>query len=129
MPTSPRSVIQIADIRVDETTIYTPLGTLERGRAHWSLGGANPMSYTCPGWAITFAVVLIPCTGFLSLLFLMIKEPTSWASDLRVTDGRTTYATTVYSRSPQEYQQLGGIIAWAQRPPTVYIPRALPSAD
>lgn len=130
--TPPLPVTQIADIRVDATTIYTPLGTIERGRAHWFLGGANPLNYATPGWAVIAAVVLIPCTGFLSLLFLMVKEPDSWSSELRVTDGRLTYATTVYSRSPQEYAQLGRIVAWARQPvyspPVTSPPWALPSA-
>lgn len=115
--TPPQAVTQIADIRVDGTTIYTPIGALERGRAHWFLGGANPMSYKCPFWAVTFAVVLIPCTGFLSLLLLMVKEPDTWASDLRVTDGRLTYSTTVYSRSTEEFQAISNVIAWAQQAP------------
>ena len=126
--TPPLPVTQIADIRVDATTIYTPLGPLDRGRAHWFLGGATPLDHTTPGWAVALAVVLIPCTGFLSLLLLLVKEVDSWSSELRVTDGRLTYATTVYSRSPEEYAQLGRIVAWAQQPVLYNPPRALPSA-
>lgn len=125
--TPPLPVTQIADIRIDATTIYTPLGAIERARAHWFLGGANPLNYTTPAWAVIMAVVLIPCTGFLSLLFLMVKEPDTWSSELRVTNGWLTYTTTVYSRSPREYEQLAKIVAWA-RLPACAPPRALPSA-
>lgn len=126
--TPPLPVTLIADIGVDDMTIYTPIGNLERARTRWFLGGANPMSYKCPVWAVIAAVALIPCTGFLSLLFLMVKEPAAWSSELRVTDGRLTYSTTVYCRSGDEYRSISHVVAWAQSPRTFVQPgqRALP---
>jgi hypothetical protein len=126
--TPPLPVTQIADIRIDATTVWTPLGPLDRGRTQWFLGAAVPMDSSTPSWATVLAVLLIPCTGFLSLLFLLVKETDTWQSDLRVTDGRTSYATTVYSRSPEEYESLGRIVAWARQPAVYSPPRALPSA-
>lgn len=112
-------MIQIGEIGVDDQTVYTPVGPLDRYKAHWFLGGAMPFSQSCPGWAVVMAVVLIPCTGFLSLLFLMAKETDTWSSTLRVTDGRTAYETVVYSRSRSEYLRLQQVVAWARRPPQV----------
>jgi hypothetical protein len=112
-------MMQIAEIGVDDTTVYTPMGALDRQRTHWSLGGATTASESCPGWAIALAIILIPCTGFLSLLLLIVKEPNTWSSTLTVTDGRTTFTTTVYSRSTEEYLQIRNMVAWAQRPPQV----------
>lgn len=112
-------MVQIAEIGVDDTMVYTPMGAILRQRAHWFLGAATPISHYCPGWAQALAILGIPCTGFLSLLFFLVKEPSAWSSDLRVTDGRITYSTTIYSRSTSEYLGIRNAIAWAQRPPQV----------
>lgn len=121
-------MIQIAEISVDGTTVYTPLGPLERSRTQWFLGAAVPVSESCPNWAQALAVLLIPCTGFLSLLFLLIKETDSWSSTLRVTDGRVIFDTIVYSRTTNEYLGVRNAVEWAQRPaaPNRPAPRALP---
>jgi hypothetical protein len=121
-------VIQIAEIGVDDTTVYTPAGNIARGRTRWFLGAAVPVSQYCPNWAQALAVLLIPCTGFLSLLFLLVKETDSWSSELRVTDGTTEYRTTVYSRTTDEWVGIRNAVGWAQQPPTPGQPepRALP---
>jgi hypothetical protein len=116
-PQQSHRLVQIAEITVDETNVYTPFGPLDRSRARWFLGAAVPVSQQCPNWAQILAIVLIPCTGFLSLLFLLVKETDSWSSTLRVSDGRITFDTTIYSRSTREYLNIREAVAWAQRPP------------
>lgn len=111
------TMVRVGEIGFDDTTVYTPVGNLDRYRTHWTLGGATPVSESCPNWAQALAIVLIPCTGFLSLLFLLMKETDSWSSTLRVTDGRITFDTMVYSRSRSEYLGIRNVVAWAQRPP------------
>lgn len=121
-------MIQIAEIGVDDTTVYTPAGNLARRSTRWWLGAATPVSESCPNWAQALAILLIPCTGFLSLLFLLVKETDSWSSTLRVTDGQTTYTTTVYSRTTDEWVGIRDAVGWAQQPPASSAPepRALP---
>lgn len=122
-------LVQIGEISVDDTTVYTPVGTLDRRYARWSLGAATPVSESCPNWAQALAILLIPCTAFLSLLFLLFKETDSWSSPLRVTDGRISYDTTVYSRSTSEYLKIRNAVTWAQQAPGQpgpYAPYALP---
>lgn len=120
-------MIQIGEITVDDTNVYTPFGAIDRRNARWFLGGATPVSQSCPNWAQALAILLIPCTGFLSLLFLLVKEPDGWSSSLRVSDGRTDFSTTVYSRTRNEYLGIRNAVAWAQQPvPRQPPPRALP---
>lgn len=109
--------MQIAEITVDDTYVYTPYGPLDRSRTRWILGAAMPVSQSCPNWAQALAVLLIPCTAFLSLLFLLFKETDSWSSTLRVTDGRIIFDTVVYSRSPREYREIQHAVGMMQRPP------------
>lgn len=109
--------MQIAEIIVTPTTLHTPAGPIDRSRARWTLGGAVPVSQSTPLWATILAFVLMLCTGFLSLLLLLVKDTDMWSSKLIVTDGQTTYTTTVYSRSTSEYYKIRDAVAWAQRPP------------
>jgi hypothetical protein len=110
------AVMQIAEIVVTPTVLQTPAGPIDRARASWNLGGAVPISKSTPQYLVITAVCLIFCTGFLSLLLLLIKEDDMWSSTLVVTDGRVTYTTTVYSRSTSDYEAIRAAIAWAQRP-------------
>lgn len=117
MITSQQQVMQIAEIVVTPTTLHTPVGPIDRYRAHWTLGGAVPVSQSTPLWAEILAFILVLCTGFLSLLFLLVKDTDMWSSTLIVTDGRTTYTTMVYTRSTNEYVKIRDAITWASRPP------------
>lgn len=117
-PYPPRQhVMQIAEIVVTPTALQTPVGPIDRYRARWTLGGAVPVSQSTPTWASLTAFLLMLCTGFASLLLLLVKETDLWSSTLIVTDGQTTFTTIVYSRSTSEYYEIRKAIAWAQQPP------------
>jgi hypothetical protein len=89
--------VQIAEIVVTPTTIQTPVGPIDRSRARWALAGAVPASQSTPAWASVTAFLLMLCTGFASLLLLLVKETDLWSSTLIVTDGQVTFTTQVYS--------------------------------
>jgi len=108
--------VQIGDIVIDGRTIQTPVGPFDRARTRWVLGGAFAMSQSTPAWATWCAYLLIPCTGFMSLFLLLVKETDAWSSPLRLADGIRVYDTTVYSRSREDYERIRGIVEWAQRP-------------
>lgn len=114
--TSTGQPVRVGDITISGTLIHTPVGAFDRGRTRWVLGGAMPFQQSCPTWATVSAYLLIPCTGFLSLLFLLVKETDVWSSTLRVADGIRIYETTIYSRSREDYERIRGIVEWAQRP-------------
>lgn len=115
-PTGYRPV-QIGDVVIDGRTIQTPVGPFDRARTRWVLGGAFAMSQSTPTWATWSAYLLIPCTGFLSLFLLLVKETDAWSSPLRLADGVRVYDTTVYSRNTDDYLRIRALVEWAQRPP------------
>jgi hypothetical protein len=54
--------------------VQVPGGTVPIAGTTWRLNDAGAQSRVIPTYAIVLAIVLIPCTGFLSLLFLLIRE-------------------------------------------------------
>lgn len=109
--------VQIAEITVDGRTVVTPHGDIDRHAARWFLGDRVPWHSSTPSWATAAAILLAVFTCLLSLLLLLIKETDVWSSKLTVTDGRTTFDTTVYSRNNAQYEGIQAAIAWAQLGP------------
>lgn len=109
--------VQIAEITVDGTSVFTPRGTVDRRNARWFLGGPVPSHESTPSWATAAAILLAIPTCLLSLLLLLVKDTDVWSSTLSVTDGTVTHETTVYHRNPAQLQGIRDAIAWAQRVP------------
>ena len=67
-------VAQIGEIQVTSSTVRTPAGQFPLRGSQWTVTDQWTAVQKIPAWAIVLAIVLIPCTGFLSLLFLLAKE-------------------------------------------------------
>ena len=73
-PVQEQVIAQIGEIQVTSTTVRTPAGQFPLRGSQWTVTDQWLANSKIPTWAIVLAIVLIPCTGFLSLLFLLAKE-------------------------------------------------------
>src|SRR5256885_15050077 len=70
-PVAEQVIAQIGEIQVTSTTVRTPAGRFPLPGSHWTVTDQWVGTQKIPTWAIVLAIVLIPCTGALSLLFLL----------------------------------------------------------
>lgn len=104
----------LAEIYITPTEVRTPVGTFRRSTTTWSLGTPVEGS-TTPTWAMVLAILLIPCTAFLSLLLLLAKEPDGvYRVPLTLTDGRAEYRTILVVAGQPGYTQAVRIVNWAR---------------
>ena len=73
-PAAEPVIAQIGEIQVTSSTVRTPAGQFPLRGSQWTVTDQWTAVQKIPVWAIVLAIVLIPCTGFLSLLFLLAKE-------------------------------------------------------
>src|SRR5205809_5960682 len=73
-PAAEPVIAQIGEIQVTSSTVRTPAGQFPLRGSQWTVTDQWLANSKIPTWAIVLAIVLIPCTGFLSLLFLLAKE-------------------------------------------------------
>ena len=73
-PAAEPVIAQIGEIQVTSSTVRTPAGQFPLRGSQWTVTDQWTAVQKIPAWAIVLAIVLIPCTGFLSLLFLLAKE-------------------------------------------------------
>ena|SRR2546421_3578849 len=73
-PVAEPVIAQIGEIQVTSSTVRTPAGQFPLRGSQWTVTDQWLANSKIPTWAIVLAIVLIPCTGFLSLLFLLAKE-------------------------------------------------------
>ena len=73
-PVPEQVIAQVGEIQVTSTSVRTPAGQFPLRGSQWSVTDQWIATTKIPTWAIVLAIVLIPCTGFLSLLFLLAKE-------------------------------------------------------
>jgi hypothetical protein len=67
-------LVQIGDFLVSPEAVQVPGGTFPVAGTSWRLTDIGVHQTRIPVVAIVLAIVLIPCTGLLSLLFLLMKE-------------------------------------------------------
>jgi hypothetical protein len=67
-------IAQLGEVSVTSSMVYTPSGAFPLRGSQWMVSDQWSVGHKIPTWAIVLAIVLIPCTGFLSLLFLLAKE-------------------------------------------------------
>jgi len=66
-------LVQIGDISVTQTTVFTPSGSRALNEVQWSVNDMTVTSQVIPTWAIVCAIVFaLAC--LLGLLFLLVKE-------------------------------------------------------
>ena len=66
-------LVQIGDISVTQTTVFTPGGSRALNEVQWSVNDMTVTSQVIPTWAIVCAIVFaLAC--LLGLLFLLVKE-------------------------------------------------------
>jgi hypothetical protein len=67
-------IAQVGEVSVTSSAVRTPAGAFPLRGSQWVVTDQWSVGTKIPTWAIVLAIVLIPCTGFLSLLFLLAKE-------------------------------------------------------
>ncbi|HLU45400.1 MAG TPA: DUF1707 domain-containing protein [Natronosporangium sp.] len=73
--TPPEQVLlQLGDMTVTSTTIYTPSGPIPLRGAQWMIQDHWTTTQKIPTWAIVLAIVGFFCLTIFSLLFLLAKE-------------------------------------------------------
>jgi hypothetical protein len=99
---------------VDDNVVHTPVGPFDRSTTQWTIGAIETVQDT-PTWAVVVGVLLIPCTGFLSLLLLLAKEPTGAVMiRVTVTDRGAQYATNVYAADHVAHVESMRAVNWAR---------------
>jgi hypothetical protein len=69
-------IVQIGEIRVSSTTVYTPAGQFPLRGSQWTVTDQWIAEQKTPTYAVVLTVVGFFCLTVLSLLFLLIKETT-----------------------------------------------------
>jgi hypothetical protein len=67
-------IVQIGEIRVSSTTVYTPAGQFPLKGSQWTVTDQWIAEQKIPAYAVVLAIVGFFCLTVLSLLFLLIKE-------------------------------------------------------
>jgi hypothetical protein len=88
--------MQIGDFLVDATWVQVPGGRIPIAGTSWRLNDVTAYQRTTPTYAIVLALLLIPCTAFLSLLFLLMKESSvGGLATVELSSRVMTFSTTV----------------------------------
>lgn len=89
-------VCTMNDIGVTQHWIVTPVGTVRVEGSHWTIRENVQLQRVIPGWAIAAAILLIPCTAGLSLLFLAVKTDVVYGNvEISVHAPGLVYSTTI----------------------------------
>jgi hypothetical protein len=72
-PSGEPILIQIGDISVTQSTVYTPSGARPLNEVQWSVTDMTVTSQSIPTWAIVCAIIFF-LFCLLGLLFLLVKE-------------------------------------------------------
>jgi len=85
-------IAQLGEVSVTSSMVYTPSGAFPLRGSQWMVSDQWSVGHKIPTWAIVLAIVLIPCTGFLSLLFLLAKEDVYLGTvTVTITNGPAAY--------------------------------------
>jgi hypothetical protein len=97
VPSQPGPVIvQIAEIAVTSTTIYTPTGDIPLAGSQWTVNDYWYSHQRTPRWAIVAAIAGFCVLTVFSLFFLLVKETvTEGTVQITVTNGTRQYAARI----------------------------------
>ncbi|WP_433376117.1 hypothetical protein ACQPZX_07220 [Actinoplanes sp. CA-142083] len=97
VPQDPGPVIlQIAEISVTSTTVFTPTGDIPLAGSHWQVNDYWFAQQRIPKWAIVLAIVGFCVLTIFSLLFLLVKETVMQGTvQVTVTNGTRQYVARI----------------------------------
>jgi len=100
-------IAQLGEVSVTSSTIRTPAGAFPLRGSQWMVTDQWTIARQIPTWAKVLAIVLIPCTGFLSLLFLLAKEDYYLGTvTVTITSGPASYVARVPVSDPAQVQHI-----------------------
>jgi hypothetical protein len=76
--------VQLGEVSVSSTTIYTPAGEIPLKGSQWTLSDQWQAQHKIPAWAIVCAILLFFFLCFFSLFFLLAKE-TRYTGTIQIT--------------------------------------------
>jgi hypothetical protein len=74
-PQQPYPALQLGDFVADPQNVLVAGRLIPIGGTTWRIDDRNAVRTRIPTFIVVLAVLLAPCTAFLSLLLLLIKEP------------------------------------------------------
>ncbi|MFC7276485.1 hypothetical protein ACFQS1_21035 [Paractinoplanes rhizophilus] len=97
VPQDPGPVIlQIAEISVTSTTVFTPTGDIPLAGSQWQVNDYWFAQQRIPKWAIVLAIVGFCVLTIFSLLFLLVKETVMQGTvQVTVTNGTRQYVARI----------------------------------
>lgn len=106
-------LVQLGDIAVTATTVYTPSGPIPLKGSQWSSVDQVVRSEKIPTWAIVLAIVGLVVICVFSLLFLLVKETVFQGGvQVTVTGGGRTHTTYVPVTSAAQLYQVHQQLNW-----------------
>jgi hypothetical protein len=107
-------LVQIGDISVTQTTVFTPSGSRSLNEVQWSVTDMTVTSQTIPTWAIVCAIVFaLAC--LLGLLFLLVKETvTKGTLQVTVQGPGLVYTTQIPIATAQQFADINGRVDYAR---------------
>jgi hypothetical protein len=105
----------IADVTIDDSYVYTPIGAMRRDQTRWTIGQTVPGPNRLPSWAMVCAIFLFLVMGPFSLLFLLASEHDGEMTTVQISDGRLTYVMHAYTYSREQYLAILKTAEWSER--------------
>src|SRR5215472_6738005 len=107
-------LVQIGDISVTQTTVFTPSGSRALNEVQWSVNDMTVTSQAIPTWAIVCAIVFaLAC--LLGLLFLLVKETvTKGTMQVTVHGAGLVYTTQIPIATPQQVADVNARVNYAR---------------
>ena|SRR5215469_8790376 len=107
-------LVQIGDISVTQTTVFTPSGSRALNEVQWSVNDMTVTSQAIPTWAIVCAIVFaLAC--LLGLLFLLVKETvTKGTMQVTVHGAGLVYTTQIPIATPQQVVDVNARVNYAR---------------
>ncbi|MFI5891246.1 hypothetical protein ACIA5D_14160 [Actinoplanes sp. NPDC051513] len=89
-------IVQIAEISVTSTTVFTPTGDIPLAGSQWQVNDYWFSQQRIPRWAIVLAIVGFCVLTIFSLLFLLVKETVMQGTvQVTVTNGTRQYVARI----------------------------------
>jgi hypothetical protein len=108
LPSQPEQVlVQIGEIAVTASTVYTPNGAIPLRGSQWAVQDQWLSEQKIPSWAIVLAIVGFFLVCALSLLFLLAKETRFHGTvNVTVTNGHQQYVARIPVYSQQQVHHI-----------------------
>jgi hypothetical protein len=108
LPGPPEQVlVQIGEMAVTATTVYTPAGPIPLRGSQWSVQDQWLSEQKTPTWAIVLAIVGFFCVAIFSLLFLLAKETRFHGTvNVAVTNGGQQYVARIPVYNQQQVHHI-----------------------